>query len=249
MSVSCALLGNDKSLNQFNPNEFHELLAKVNRFSIFFDIKIETFPLSVLFKNEGIKIQEMIGKDSLVNEIRNTSEFLNMYFDADHNIIPFLMSFEERDSWDCSLTGLWKRHMAELKSDSLLGEYSSFISDEACLLIYTNFNQYGSLVLAINFCLNKVFYPADIRLMFLNNLLNKRESVIEILKMHYNNFKNIYLRYYETDLETFYLEIVKTFGYLVDPYLESNAIYTIKEPYKSMNAPELIKLQEYLNEK
>ncbi len=44
-------------------------------------------------------------------------------------------------------------------------------------------------------------------------------------------------------------QIGKEFGFYVDPYLDANIHYSIKEPYKSMNDPDLIKIQEYFNKK
>ncbi len=248
LSISSILFSNEHSLDKFHPNEFLEQLTKIDRFSIFFDIELETLPLSQLFSKKDTNINKIIGKDIIAKKYHNTANFLEMYFEADHKIIPLLMSLAGTDSSKCALTGLWSRHLEDIKDDSLQGEHSSFINDEAGLLMLTNLNQYGSLVLSINYCLNKVFYPSDIRLMFLNNILSKKhESVEDMLDMQFNIFKKIYLKYYELDLEKFYLEIVKEFGFYVDPYLDANIHYSIKEPYKSINDPDLIKIQEYFN--
>jgi hypothetical protein len=243
---------NSNNYDEFN-SEYSQILEGEDfRYLAYIDIPTlpigETKRLDILRKDEYSLTYQADTSSSLeviISGYNKALDIANEFFQAEPQIISFLKEKINDSSEASQLFGLYSRHREVIP----MPEYSSTMSPTIIECYYVIKNKYSALAFSINYCLNQVFSPNDIRLIFLSKYEGLGITLNKLIDQEWQKFESLYDRYFETDLKQFYLEVTKTFGYLVDPYLESNATYTIKEPYKSMNDPDLIKIQKYFNER
>ncbi len=258
VSLTCISLGEQQTSQNFESKEFISKWALVEDFYALHLLKKPSLPISqmpnlnssdtCIILNNNLNF--MIDKNMFFERYNMLLEGVNVFFESDSDIIPFLLSYENNsaDTLLSALYGLSSRHFESKQSGSVTFP-TSYIDPSVFQSVIMRSSKYTALVLILNYCINQIYAPADIRLIFLNSIFDNDETSESRIDKEFLKLKQIYNRFYKTDLNQFYLEVTKAFGLQVDPYLESTATYTIKEPYKSMKDPDLIKIQEYFNKK
>ncbi len=240
--------GNNLSGSSNLDQKYKLIIKNLKYLSCMVESEKKILPLSQIAKIDNLIIDSLEyrqEKNCSLKDHNIAIETLDLFFNSESQIIPFILGYDEKNNEIPNLGGLYERHLVPKPSSP----YSSTLSARIPHAMLMGEARYTILTIGINYCLNQVFTPKDIRLIFFTDFMIRHKEISEYLEKQYSKFKMIYNEYYITDRSKFYLEIVKEFGMYIEPYKTYSATYTIKEPYKSMNDPDLIKIQEYFNEK
>ncbi len=160
-----------------------------------------------------------------IQDMQQLDRSLYLFFSAEKDIVEYLVSFKNDTTSKHFGLARWfksfsKRHTSN-RNFAREHQYERMLKTK----------KYVSLILLINYSINKIEKKNDIQLLFYNDFLGNTLEENDYLDQMFDKFSNIYDRFYNADIDQFHSKVNATFHQYINMINQkSNDLLKILNP-------------------